>query len=99
MKKFACTDKGALSLILYPYQFGGGPAFMDWNDSELRRLEKMFDMDRLLYIEKNIANYFERKDVDLNEVLPSARMSVEEKEAVLKSICEGIQAIAKKNIN
>jgi len=93
------TDKSALSLILYPYQFEADPNLIEWNESELSKLRKISPLDKLIYINQHIKNYLKTKDIDLSEVLPSIGNSNEEKEVILASISKGIQILVEQDSN
>lgn len=92
------TDKSALSLILYPYQFDT-LTNEDWSELELARLEQCFPLDKLIAIDEQIENYFNKRDIDLMKVLPSINKTVSEKELMLSQISKGIKILLKNKTN
>lgn len=89
------TNKSALSLILYPFQFNSG-IDEKWSEAELSRLARNFSLEKLLLIDKHIENYFRKKDVNLAEALPSMDETIAEKEQLLLHISKGIELLVEK---
>ena len=92
------TDKSALSLILYPYQFDSYIS-NNWTQEELSRLERILPLEKLVLIDQHIENYFKRKDVDLLKVMPSIEKTIAEKEAILLHVSKGIKLLIEKKAN
>lgn len=88
------TDGSALALILYPFQFESFEIKIEWDEKNLQRLSKIYDLEKLLLIDKQIDSYFLRGDIDLEKILPSMNKSVLEKENLLGSISQGIKLLA-----
>lgn len=88
------TDGSALALILYPFQFDASASQMEWDEKNLQRLSKIYALDKLLLIDKQIDNYFLCRDVDLEKILPSMNKSIPEKENLLNFISQGIKLLA-----
>jgi hypothetical protein len=91
MKTKLPTDPGALSLILYAFQFTPNRNMPTWNETQSKHFLKLYGRDKLSYIAKNIVNYFSEKDLNLSQVLPSMEASIKEKELLLNYALEGIQ--------
>jgi len=85
------TDSGALSLILYAFQFSPMRDQPDWQELHTQHFLKHYGKEKLIYIKNNIDHYFLLRDLDLADILPDMNTSVEEKESLLKYIQKNIE--------
>lgn len=91
MKTKLVTDPGAISLILYAFQFSPNRDMPVWGDTQSSHFLKLYGREKLSYIAKNIINYFSENDLDLSQILPGMEASIEEKELLLNYILEGLR--------
>ncbi|WP_372626660.1 hypothetical protein [Arsukibacterium sp.] len=87
------TEKSALSLILYPFQFEKMTDDFSWDQRHQNKLSKLYDISKLRLISEQVNHYFVAKDIDLSTVLPSMNASAAEKEQLLKHIQAGLNKI------
>ena len=84
------TDAGAISIILYAFQFMPMRGMPPWQEKHSKHYLKIYGIEKLESISKNIESYFVKKDIDLEEVMPEMNATTEEKELLLRYIQDNI---------
>lgn len=83
--------KGALSLILYAINFPSNRDDVQWNVELKEHYLRCYGDKKLEVIAKCIQHYFDFKDINLSEILPTD-VAVNEKEKFLRFILDGLSA-------
>ena len=91
LKNDEINHKGALGLILYSMISPANRDITVWTKEIEQHYLKSYGIEKIKIIAESIQHYFEHKDLDLGEILPSLNATIEEKEKFLKFILKGFE--------
>ena len=83
------SHKGALGLILYAITFPSNRETTKWSNELESHYLRCYGKEKLRIIAKSIKYYFDHKDINLNDVVPTD-VSVRDKELFLRFILDGL---------
>lgn len=83
--------KGTLARVLYHLNYERNKNLDSWSDHQKNYFLKVYGLEKIKIIAKCIQHYFDNRDLNLAEVLPTMSATIQEKEQFLKFVLDGFK--------